>query len=276
MQETAADRESCPTLKPERLPVADVVAAYLRSDRRLLLFDYDGTLVSHALRPQDAVPPPELTWLLGQLAADSSNTAAVISGRSRFALEAWFDGVRGLWLAAEHGAIMRPPATAVWELYRAGYSAEWKAEVSALLERFVNLTPGSLIEEKEFSIVWHYRMSDPKLGEWRADELGAKLEQMLAETELSIYRSQKAIEVKPLWANKGEVPARLLQSASEPFFCLAAGDDLTDEDLFARLPEKAWAIHIGDNPTRARFRLSSPQELRRLLGQLAAAEDETD
>ncbi|HEX8000414.1 MAG TPA: bifunctional alpha,alpha-trehalose-phosphate synthase (UDP-forming)/trehalose-phosphatase [Pyrinomonadaceae bacterium] len=272
LQEADEDRTGRPNEKPTRLPIADVVAAFRQSGRRLLLLDHDGTLVPYAPRPQDAAPWPELLRVLGQLSANPANVVAVISGRSRKDLETWFGQVKGLWLAAEHGAIMRSPVNSKWELYRPEQTAEWKSQVNPVLEHFVNRTPGSFIEEKEFSIVWHYRMSDPEFGEWLANELGANLEQMLAETELKVYRSQKSVEVKPVWADKGEVLARLLKACPEPSFCLAAGDDRTDEDLFARLPETAWPVHIGDNRTRARFCLSNPQELGQLIEQLAAAD----
>jgi trehalose 6-phosphate synthase/phosphatase len=93
---------------------------------------------------------------------------------------------------------------------------------------------------------------------------------MLAETELRAFRGRKIVEVKPVWANKGEVLARLAAEAPAPDFCLAAGDDRTDEDLFARLPEDCWTVHVGDHRrTRARFRLSNPAELRALLAAFA-------
>jgi trehalose 6-phosphate synthase/phosphatase len=197
---------------------------------------------------------------------------AVVSGRSRYDLEAWLGHAKGLWIAAEHGAIIRSPHTGAWELYRTNYSDEWKQGVLPVLEHFVDRTPGSFIEEKEFSVVWHYRMSDPEFGEWLANELVANLEQMLAETELRAFRGQKSVEVKLVWANKGEVLARLGESSPvEPGFCLAAGDDRTDEDLFARLPADAWTVHIGTGRSRAQFCLSDPQELRQLLNGFAEA-----
>jgi trehalose 6-phosphate synthase/phosphatase len=258
--------------KPEALPVEATVAAFRASARRRLLLDYDGTLVPYVNRPQDAVPPAELIALLGKLAADASTAIAVISGRSRHDLESWFGGVPGLWLAAEHGAIMRSPETMRWELYHPTYTSEWKEQILPVFEHFMDRTPGSLIEEKEFSVVWHYRMADPEFGEWLANELVANLEQMLAETELRAFRGNKIVEVKPGWANKGEVLARLTEAAPHASFCLAAGDDRTDEDLFARLPEDAWTIHIGDHRTRAKYCLSNAEELRQLLARFAATE----
>jgi len=266
---TRADRDS---EKPLTLPIEDAVAAFAKADRRRLLLDYDGTLVPYANRPQDAVPPRQLIELLGKLAADEANAIAVISGRSRHDLEKWFGGIGGLWLAAEHGAIMRSPETMQWELYRPTYTSDWKEQVFPVLEHFMDRTPGSFIEEKEFSLVWHYRMSDPEFGQWLANELVANLEQMLAETELRAYRGQKSVEVKPGWANKGEVLARLTETAPHAEFCLAAGDDRTDEDLFARLPEDAWTIHIGAGRTRARYCLSGPGDMRQLLDRFADAE----
>ncbi len=70
-----------------------------------------------------------------------------------------------------------------------------------MLEGFVNRTPGSFIEEKEFSLVWHFRMADPEFSEWLANELVVSPEQMLADTELRAVRGQKIVEVKYIWAN---------------------------------------------------------------------------
>lgn len=272
LHEASALRAEHPSAKPEELPVWDVVTAFQQAQRRCLLLDYDGTLVPYAKRPQDAVPIPELLPLLRRLAVNPANIIAIISGRSRSNLEDWLGEVRGLWLVAEHGAVMRSPETMTWQTYHANYSDEWKERVLAVLEHFVDRTPGSLIEEKEFALVWHYRMADPVFGAWLANELVSTLEQLLAETELRAFRGQKIVEVKPIWANKGEVVARLATSP-EPDFCLAAGDDRTDEDLFARLPETAWTIHVGKNDSRAKFCLTSPKELRRLLRRFAEADE---
>jgi trehalose 6-phosphate synthase/phosphatase len=264
-------RASHSSENPERLPTERAINAFREARRRLLLLDYDSTLVPYASRPRDAAPPEELIDLLKRLTSDPATLVAVVSGRSRHDLEAWFGQVQGLWILAEHGAIMRSPRTGEWELYRKGYSAEWKQQVLPVLEHFVDRTPGSFIEEKEFSMVWHYRMSEPEFGEWLANELVANLEQMLAATELRAYHGQKSVEVKLLWANKGEVLTRLTEGAGreEPAFFFAAGDDRTDEDLFARLEAEAWTVHIGNKRSRARYYLPGPAQLRELLDSFA-------
>jgi trehalose 6-phosphate synthase/phosphatase len=102
---------------------------------------------------------------------------------------------------------------------------EWKARVLPVLEHFTDRTPGSFVEEKEFSLVWHHRMADPEFGEWLANELISNLDEMLAETELHPVRAQKSIEVKLAWANKGA--ARFLDKVPGAAFRLGIGDDRT-------------------------------------------------
>jgi len=275
LSDAAASREAHPSAKAKALPIADLIDLYRQTQRRQLLLDYDGTLVPFAKRPRDAAPMPELLTLLNKLANDDANTVVIISGRSRTDLGNWLGEVPGLWLAAEHGAIMRSPETMTWEHSRENYTDRWKERVLGVLEHFVDRTPGSLIEEKECALVWHYRMSDPVFGEWLANELVSTLEQLLSETELRAFRGEKIVEVKPVWANKGELLTRL-EHLPAPDFCLAAGDDRTDEDLFARMPEDAWSIHVGDKDSRARFFLPDQKAMRGLLAQLIEASERKD
>jgi trehalose 6-phosphate synthase/phosphatase len=88
---------------------------------------------------------------------------------------------------------------------------------------------------------------------------------MLAETELRAFRGEKIVEVRPIWANKGEVFEHLLTTAPAPDFLFAAGDDRTDEDLFERAPAGAWTVHVGSGATRAAFAIPDIESLRRLL-----------
>jgi trehalose 6-phosphate synthase/phosphatase len=108
-------------------------------------------------------------------------------------------------------------------------------------------------------------MAEPEFGEWLANELVSMLEAMLAETEVRAFRGEKVIEVKPVWANKGEVLGRLRSVCADPGFILAAGDDRTDEDLFERLRSDAWTIHVGPGPTRASHVVPDFRSLRQIL-----------
>jgi trehalose 6-phosphate synthase/phosphatase len=259
---TKVRRERAPE-SPPLLPIDRLIDAYRKASKRLLLLDYDGTLVPFVARPQGAVPDDELRTLLGQLTSDSANCVVVISGRSAADLQRWLGQVPRLGLAPEHGARWRLPGSDTWE----GRSAdtEWKHTVRPILQHFVDRTPGSFIEEKEFALVWHFRTIEAEFGDWLATELVAMLEGMLAETELRAYRGNKIVEVKPMWANKGALATELVPGYADPAFILGVGDDLTDEDMFAHLPENAWSVYVGSGLSRARYSVADTSHVRQLL-----------
>jgi trehalose 6-phosphate synthase/phosphatase len=271
LRKAASERVRRRADEPKVLPSEQIVTAFHQSRCRWLLLDYDGSLVPYALRPRDAAPSRALVELLARLAESPSTRIAIVSGRSRNELESWFASAAGLWLVAEHGALLRPPRDGRWEALRPSMPVNWMERVRPVLEHYVDRTPGSFVEEKECSLVWHYRMSDPELGEWLANELAANLDEMLAETELRATRGQKSVEVKLAWATKAEALTRLVELWPEPDFQLAVGDDRTDEDLFERLPIEAWTIHVGGGRSRARFQIASPNAVVRLLERLAQA-----
>jgi trehalose 6-phosphate synthase/phosphatase len=265
LQEAVAARGRYADTQPKRLRSTEIHEAYIKARRRLLILDYDGTLVPFANLPEQAEPPPVLIRLLTSLVADSNNCLALVSGRQAENLERWLGAIEGMWLVAEHGAEMKPPRSDLWEPLRPQASTDWKSTVMPILEHYVDRIPGSFVEEKKYSLVFHYRMAEPEFSEWLANELVSMLEAMLAETELRAFRGAKTIEVRPVWVNKGEALERLLAVQPDPDFLFAAGDDRTDEDLFERIRGEAWTVHVGTGPTHAAFAVLNFESIRRLL-----------
>ncbi|HEU4640431.1 MAG TPA: trehalose-phosphatase, partial [Candidatus Binatia bacterium] len=191
----------------EPLPIEtkQLVNSFDQAQSRLIMLDYDGTLAPFATLPQTAVPSSDLIEILERLVQHKHSIIALISGRSRADLERWFAGIPNLWIAAEHGAVLWSPLSRNWEQPHHTSSDEWKKRVYPILDHFVDRTPGSFIEEKEFSLVWHYRMADPEFGDWLANDLVANLDHMMAESPVKAVKGQKTVEVKSLWANKAQV-----------------------------------------------------------------------
>jgi len=251
--------------QPKRLRLSEIRDAYMRASQRILILDYDGTLAPFAKQPWQAAPSPVLLRLLSALASEPRNCVALTSGRTTENLDRWFAGVQGLWLIAEHGAELKPPLARTWESLHSPVSTDWKSTVMPILEHFVDRTPGSFVEEKKYGLVWHYRMAEPEFGDWLANELASMLEAMLAETELRAFRGDKTIEVRPAWTSKGEAFERLLAACEGRNFMFAVGDDRTDEDLFERMPDGAWTVHVGPGPTRAAFVVRDFETVREVL-----------
>lgn len=264
LAELAVSDRALPTPRPmTEAERTALVAAYRAAERRLLLLDYDGTLVPLAPTPDKARPDREVIEVLARLAADARNEVVVVSGRDRDTLTAWLGGL-DVALVAEHGAWIRP-RDGVWQptLHRDG---SWKERVRPILNRYVHRTPGSWVEEKEFSLVWHFRRAEPSAWRLRAPELKHVLVNLTAHLDLQVLEGDYVVEVKAGSYHKGQAVSRWLDREWD--FILAAGDDRTDEDMFAALPPHAYSIKVGTGPTRARFRLGGPMELRELLAEL--------
>lgn len=237
---------------------------FRNAKKRLLLLDYDGTLVPFADHPSQAIPDEKVKVFLATLVKDSRNRVILISGRERHSLEAWF-GEGNLILIAEHGAWLKE-FSHEWKILNE-FKNDWKPKLRPLLELYLDRVLGSWIEEKEFSLAWHYRKVDPELGPMRAKELMDELIQFTANMDVQILKGSKVIEVRSIGVNKGVAVKRWLLN-EEYDFILAIGDDWTDEDLFRELPETAYSIRIGMVPSYARFNLNDQNEVIRLLEEL--------
>jgi trehalose 6-phosphate synthase/phosphatase len=241
---------------------------YKTSRHRLLLLDYDGTLISFAKRPEEAKPDTELKRLLLTLAKDDKNHLAIVSGRDRKSLQQWLGSLPAS-LIAEHGAWVKSKSSGEWKSFDSE-SDDWKNRVRPILKNYEFRVPGSFVEEKEFGLAWHYRKANPDLGEIRSCELFDNLNEFLANTSLQLIHGKKVIEVRVGGVNKGIASMSFLEKNNWDFI-LALGDDWTDEDLFKILPKSAYSIKIGYGPTQAKFYLESPQSARMLLRDLSKA-----
>ncbi|NIO49422.1 MAG: bifunctional alpha,alpha-trehalose-phosphate synthase (UDP-forming)/trehalose-phosphatase [Candidatus Aminicenantes bacterium] len=242
-----------------------LISDFKKSKNRLLFLDYDGTLVSFAMKPEQAKPDVGLKRLLFSLGKDPHNTLVIVSGRDRTTIEHWLGKVP-CGLVAEHGAWIKRDPRHDWEKQKS-ISGDWKEQLKPILKTYEFRVPGSLMEEKEYGIAWHYRKANPELGQLRSSELFDYLNEFLANTDLQVMHGNKVIEVRVSGINKGDGVMPWL-SEKKWDFILALGDDWTDEDLFKILPAKAYSIKVSYGPSQARFYLESSQLTRSLLHKL--------
>jgi trehalose 6-phosphate synthase/phosphatase len=244
---------------------ATLIHQYRLSESRALLLDYDGTLVPFADTPESAVPDADLIHLLSALAADPANDLVIVSGRSRSDLEEWF-GTLPIGLIAEHGMWVRNKH-GEWRLLKKR-STEWKERIRPILQLYVDRLPGALLEEKEFSMAWHYRKADAEQASLRAQELIDDLSGYTRNIDLQVLEGNKVIEVRSTGVNKGVAALEWL-GVEPPEFILGIGDDWTDEDLFRALPLPAFSVRVGAARTAAQYHVTSHASVRRLLRELA-------
>jgi trehalose 6-phosphate synthase/phosphatase len=243
--------------------------AYKQADRRLILLDYDGTLTPLVHLPHRAAPTHTVLQTLSALQDQSANVVVVFSGRRRDNMQEWFED-SGCCLVAEHGAWLRGGVDAPWRLTLPELKNDWKATIRPILERMVEQTPGSLLEEKEFSIVWHYRLADPEFALWQARELSSQLQGMLAGTGLQVQSRHKGVEVKWAEVDKAIAAHYFLDTVQPLDFVLAIGDDRMDEELYSVVPPDQWTVKVGTAPSVAQFALAGPADVLELLQELTS------
>lgn len=240
---------------------SEILDNYAAAAKRLFLLDYDGTLMRFHKKPEQAKPDREILETLRRLSTNSKNDVYIISGRDKATLEEWF-GKADINLIAEHGAWIRYTGED-WNTI-IPLSDEWKDEMRHIFELFTDRTPGSFYEEKEFSLVWHYRKVNPNFASVRVNELKEALVQMTSNMDLGVLYGNKVVEVKNLYVNKGSAAAKAFEREKYDFV-LAAGDDATDEDSFKSLPPEAYTLKVGYFPSRARYNIVSVGKLREFL-----------
>lgn len=238
--------------------------AYSASSSRLIFLDYDGTLQRFYNNPQAAGPDDELYGILDNIAKNKKNNLVLISGRDKKTFDRWF-GNRNYTLIAEHGAWLKQ-AGKDW-VERKPVHSDWKKNILPVLESYVDRTPGSLIEEKTYSLVWHYRKADIELGALRALELTHHISNLLINQDLEILEGKKVIEIKVSGINKGTAASEFLHS-NQSDFIMAIGDDWTDEFLFKELPQDSHTIKVGSDNSAAKFYLNNYKEVRSFLTEL--------
>jgi trehalose 6-phosphate synthase/phosphatase len=241
-----------------------LISDYTKTKQRLFLLDYDGTVVGFQDRPTKAGPDNEIINLLRGLSSDLKNKIIIISGRDKESLTNWL-GSLNVALVAEHGAWIKETNND-WQC-PGTFNRTWKDTIRPILELFSDRTPGALLEEKDFSLVWHYRRSDPELAAVRLHELKSALLNLTANLDVGVFEGNKILEVKNQGINKGRAAEFWLTHQNWDFI-LAAGDDYTDEEMFATIPDSAYSIKVGAGISKAKFNVDTVQEIRLLLEEL--------
>lgn len=223
----------------------------------LVASDFDGTLSELVDDPAVAIPLPRSLAALRRLAGSPGTTVAVVSGRRRSELLERFDDRRFV-LIGEHGADA------------GGGVMNESPALTHVRERMIEVstsTPGSFVEHKHHSVVFHYRLvEDPgaaleKLRRLAADSVG-----------ITLLDGREMLEMTDSTTNKGKAISMLRVSLAAAHV-LFIGDDVTDETVFATLGPEDFTVHVGAGPTLARAMLPGPEAVSVFLEAVAAARE---
>lgn len=248
----------------------EIANAYTNASKRLILLDYDGSLVRFHQFPHLAVPPETVINTLSKLAEDETNDVYIVSGRDSISLAGWL-GHLPIGLVTEHGGRIRNKV-GDWHTDGSLKSINWMQDAASVMEKYISEIPQSFIERKNFGIAWHYRnVSSPQV-ENKAKQLYAEMKDYAHKNGLTVLNGHKVIEVKSAVFDKGTATQSLLSNNNYDFI-LAVGDDETDEAMFKKLAltRHAFTIKVGSNASFAKYNLHNPDMVLSLLDAISNA-----
>lgn len=243
-----------------------VLARIAKAGRMALFLDYDGTLKELQDDADTAWPTPRIRSLLDRIARMEHIETFIISGRKPLDLEEWL-GNYPFTLIAEHGFSYRLKNHRHWQPLDVHADLTWKPQVVDVLNKFAGATPGSFVEEKASSVAWHYRRSDPELGQAKAQQLIGLLQDMLSNVPVKVDHGKKIVEVSSLQVSKGAALSYFTQNRRYNVI-VCAGDDQTDESMFRLEDKRLIKIKVGQGETLADIRVGSPEDFRKLLSRI--------
>jgi trehalose-phosphatase len=258
------------TAFPRRLPSVlerfGDFTTWLGARSPAVFLDYDGTLTPIVDDPGAAYLPATTRSVLAALARRCP--VAIISGRDRKDVAARAD-VPGLLHAGNHG----------FDIAGGGHEhtlpeahaavADVRSAERELRERLRGAT-GVIIESKRFSVAVHYRqVQDAAV----VEQVHGHVAAVRDTTGLRRRTGKMVLELEPdiAW-NKGRALTWLMDVMKldpKRHFALYIGDDDTDEDAFAALPDGA-GILVGHEiaSSLADYRLADPDQVRTFLERL--------
>lgn len=263
-----------PTKKLSPKLINQLHDSYQKADKRLLILDYDGTLVPFTSNFKKADPSIKVIETLKMLANDQRNDIIIISGRSQQDLQKWFNKVP-LNLIAEHGMCLLPKNSKTWQCADI-QETHWKEIIRPILEIYAKKTPESSIEDKLYSLVWHYRESPAYYAQKYAVIIKQTTRPLLKRLNIELHQGNKVLEFRTPGINKGTAVRRFIDKSYG--FILAIGDDYTDEDIFLELQandiatkDNLYLIKVGPGKTQASFRALSSKEIIKLLNTMSSS-----
>lgn len=253
------------------LGITEDLKQNLRKSKHVILFlDYDGTLVPIKKRPGLARIPGRTRKLLKALSKKKWAKVFIITGRTLRNIKGLV-GLDSLSYVGNHGFELEDRDLKFYSK-EAEDSKKAIAEIHKKLIKSLRGVNGVIIEDKYYTLSVHYRLVKKN----NIDILKRKFYNIVnlykRKKTVIVTEGKKVLEIRPniKW-NKGTMTEWLMKRIKfEKPFPIYIGDDRTDEDAFGVLKKRGLTILVSGKsiPTKAKYRLKSPEEVFRFLNNL--------
>ena len=242
-----------------------------KADEIFLFLDYDGTLVSFENRPQDVVTSSEVKKVLSNLLQHQNFKIIIVTGRTLSEIKKLLD-LDGLSFAALHGLQIELSNGKIYKCKSSNDFQRILKNIKDLAEKRYQSEKGIFLEDKEFTLAFHYRM----LAEEKIKDIVDSFIEIVKTTDtdnkLDILHGSKVSEIRPEGWNKGKAVELISSNTnSNNTIILYIGDDTTDEDAFQYLNNQGITVFVSNNTNRstmAKYWLKNPEEVINFLKSL--------
>ncbi|KAI5289649.1 hypothetical protein KEM55_008778, partial [Ascosphaera atra] len=268
LQEAHASQTHRDSISIPRLDMQSLMADYKKSQRRLFIVDYEGTLGTWGSASSTVVTTPQRAIVvLNSLLEDPRNVVYVMSSRMPEELERMFRQVNGrLGLIAENGCFVREhdSVEGAWvRLVDEKQTRAWKEGVADMIEYFRDRTEGSWVEDRHASLVFHYANSeDQEVAVRHGADCAANINGTCGGMGIHAVNVDGAMIAEPVEPNKATGAALAYERArrgtgkdkekekekEKVDFLLAVGDGRDDEVVFR------WANKLAAEKKVARVK----------------------
>ena len=234
-----------------------------RAGHVLLGLDFDGTITPIQETPSAVSLSPEMRQILESLSQRDRLSVAILTGRERADMRERVD-IPGLLYVGNHGLEISGPGL----LHIDPTAADSRPAIQQLttnLQAKLQHILGVLLEDKGLTVSVHHRLVAPEQSEEVRDIVHAALANSPHPFQLT--RGAQVFEIRPrVYWNKGTAMIWLMENlGKQDILPIYLGDDTTDEDVFAALPE-GLTVKVGpDADTAAGYRLDGPAEVQTFL-----------
>jgi len=145
-----------------RLSTKLLAEKYQKSRKRVFFLQYEGTLVSWGGNNTVVTSPQRILDTVNDLLEDPTNVVYVMSSRTPKNLEQIFLRVPYVGLIAEGGCFLRFFGEDEW-VRLADDVLPWRDSVRDILAYYTERTPGTWVEERNCSYIWHHEKAEDSL-----------------------------------------------------------------------------------------------------------------
>eukprot|EP00347_Sterkiella_histriomuscorum_P002755 403366928 len=268
----------------KKLDLFECDSNFQNSKRCVIFIDHEALpTLDYA---QDTMMPIRSTLEdLEEIAVDSRNTVIIFSNQSKNTMKELFEQtVNNIWLVAESGYLYKTGPQAHWKQLTQLAKKVWLNPIQELMQIYTQNVDGSVVEERESTLVWNYKNAEEEQGIIVSKELYGQIKQLLGNAPVEIVQGKGYLEVKPIKLKKQKLVKTLFQQITQNTqkidYLLYIGTGTGNEVVYNFLKSKRaeqfynssesrkFICTLGKKPTCAQFFLDDVEEVKFLLNKL--------